>query len=193
MPEYTRDEAIEVVLKMRARFGGVMPTKIDYEEDDTIDLEALARALNVRNYAGVNIAVLRELRKREGRKISILDDGRNSMWQRNNFVVNVEKRDEREEEEKKAGTYESPSAKIKKRIDMSNVVCWDEKSVAESVMKFYKRYGRIPSDKDIQIGGRFRMMDEQTPCSATVYKFLGNRRSKWLEECKAILRSKKKK
>lgn len=79
MPEYTRDEAIEVVLKMRARFGGVMPTKIDYEEDDTIDLNALVKALGVKNYAGANIAVIRELRKREGRKINILDDGRSSV------------------------------------------------------------------------------------------------------------------
>lgn len=193
MSEYTREEAIETVLKMRARFGGVMPTKIDYEEDSTIDLEALARALNVKNYAGVNIAVLRELRKREGRKVNILDDSKDNMWQSNNFIVNSEKQGEREEKEKQAGTYESPSAKIKKRIDSSNILYWDEKSVAESVMKFYKRYGRIPSDKDIQVGGRFRMMDEQTPSSTTVYKFLGNRRSKWLDECKKILRKNKKK
>ena len=67
--QYTFDEAIDTVLELKERFS-TMPTKEDYEKvSKTVDLAGLARALGVRggSYAAINIAVLRELRKREGR------------------------------------------------------------------------------------------------------------------------------
>ena len=186
MEEYTREEAIEKVLAIRARFGGVMPNKRDYDEDESVDLDGLIAALGVKNYAGVNIAVLRELRKREAQNANILD-GKESKWSHENFVLNEKKREEREFVERRNGTYVKPFARIKKRVAESKTLYWDDKVVAELVMKFYNQYGRVPSDKDVQVGEAFRTMEEVTPSSKTLYRVLGGRRSEWLESCQKIL------
>ena len=115
MEEYTREEAIEKVLAIRARFGGVMPNKRDYDEDESVDLDGLITALGVKNYAGVNIAVLRELRKREAQNVKILS-GKEDKWTHENFVLNEKKREEREAIERQNGTYVKPFARIKKRV-----------------------------------------------------------------------------
>lgn len=88
---YTYKEAIDAVINLANARAGVFPLEDDYEEAEdsgAIDIDGLAEALNVgesikrnhvRPYAAVNIAVLRELRKREGRKVFIaIDDSFNS-------------------------------------------------------------------------------------------------------------------
>ncbi|MBR3169444.1 hypothetical protein IKF23_03325 [Candidatus Saccharibacteria bacterium] len=86
---YTYEEAVEIVLKLKEQFG-TMPTKEEYArvaESGEIDLNALLDALNKnpveKNHAGycaaINIAVLREIRRREGRKVYISVDDKN-IW-----------------------------------------------------------------------------------------------------------------
>ena len=80
MAKYTKDEAIDIVLDMKRRCG-TMPTKEDYEKLHWLaDVNDLAEALDVlddmkhlhvRAYAAVNIAVLRELRRRAGKTVFI--------------------------------------------------------------------------------------------------------------------------
>lgn len=80
----TYDEAVDMVLKMKT-LAGTMPTKEDYDKLAYLaDVEDLAKALGVekdmgrlrvRAYAVVNIAVLRELRRRSGLRVKIAEGG----------------------------------------------------------------------------------------------------------------------
>lgn len=80
MAKYTFEEAFDIVGQME-QMCSTMPTAEDYVKLSHIaDVEDLADALGVRNdlgrlniraYAGVNIAVLHERRKRAGKPIFI--------------------------------------------------------------------------------------------------------------------------
>ena len=80
MAKYTFDEAVDIVLDIKNRCG-TMPTHEDYEKFSWVaDVDDLAEALDVkedikllhvRAYAAVNIAVIRELRRRAGKPVYI--------------------------------------------------------------------------------------------------------------------------
>ena len=71
---YTYDEAIKKVLEMRDKLGHI-PKEEEYAQERNIaKLEDLMMALNAENYAAVNITVLREIRRRKGKKVYIAKD-----------------------------------------------------------------------------------------------------------------------
>ncbi len=71
MIEYTYDEAIETVLRMKEELGH-MPELRDYKKDNMVILKGLEKALGVKGYAAVNMTVLRWSRKHEGRPEKIV-------------------------------------------------------------------------------------------------------------------------
>lgn len=87
MINYTREEAIEKVLAMKAELGRI-PTERDYKKDNTVKLEDLEKALGVKGYAAVNIAVLKALRKDEGKTVNF-SELKSKSWQ--DFIINPAK------------------------------------------------------------------------------------------------------
>lgn len=93
---YTYDEAVEIVLRHASRHG--FPINDEGYEMEGLDTNELLMALdtdgelsktlekvNARNYAGINIAILRELRRRKGEEVNISAD-ETSYWGRNNSL-----------------------------------------------------------------------------------------------------------
>lgn len=88
--EYSYEEAVDKVLELANKIG-TMPTKRDYEKYRWfLDVEGLADALdvrqsmarnNVRAYAAVNIAVLREVRRRNGEVVHIAEANEDTVWE----------------------------------------------------------------------------------------------------------------
>lgn len=89
---YTRSEAIRVVLNLANKAGGTFPIQEDYEKAEKareIDIDGLVMALGVRPsmernhtkpYAALNIAVLRELRAHEGKPKRIVSEDPSTRW-----------------------------------------------------------------------------------------------------------------
>ena len=78
MTEYTYEEAIEKILKMKEEHGR-MPTEKDYKKDNTVNFNGLLKAMEAKSYSELNIKVLRELRKREGQPERILPPNRKEL------------------------------------------------------------------------------------------------------------------
>lgn len=180
---YTREEAIEKVLAMKKKFGHI-PTEEEYEAcEDIAKLKDLMAALNATNYAAVNIAVLRELRRREGKKVYIAQLDDEHRWRGRNSAADSrrEKRERRQQEDREAHQASKKQEKTGRGRE------WSKEKVAEALMRFYERYGRFPTGEDFNADGAFKTMGEAAPCGRTLYKNLGKHKSEWLANCAAIL------
>lgn len=193
---YTRNEAIEKVLEIKSKLGH-MPTKEEYEQlKDVVKLEDLMVALDATDYAAVNITVLRELRKREGKQVYIALDRNGNGWHDRTFIANLKQAEETHEcgKSKKDDTGDTDETlvakKPKKEKKKSDKKFWSKEEVAEIVMRFYEQYGHFPKIEDFKSNGAFRNMDELTPCNRTLYRNLGKHRSMWLNACTEILSTK---
>ena len=94
---YSYDEAVEIVLRHASRHG--FPVNDEGYEMEGLDTNELLMALdtdgeisktlekvNARNYAGINIAVLKELRRRKGEEVDIISADEKSHWGGNNSL-----------------------------------------------------------------------------------------------------------
>lgn len=188
---YTREEAIEKVLEIKNRIGH-MPTQLDYEEcEDIAKLEDLMTALDAASYAAINITVLRELRRREGRQVYIAQDYDRRSWHERGFTINPEHVNGEYEQQASSKDVNRQNVAIeapkKERKSMGRVNKWTEVDIAKAVMHFYERYGRLPTGEDFNSNGAFKTMGEATPSNWTIYKTLGRHNTEWLDACRAIL------
>lgn len=183
---YSYEEAIDKVLEIRNRIGGSMPLKEDYDKMEAVaDVDDLADALGVRKtmaitharaYAAVNIAVVRELRHREGvRTVRVADP----------LSVNLNHLAEQKATPEGAARVKEINKNRAKIIEES---LWTKRKVAEAVLRFYDLYGQVPTYEDTCRGGLFAEMDGPTPSNRTLYQYLGISRSGWIEKCKKILK-----
>ncbi|MBR3169446.1 hypothetical protein IKF23_03335 [Candidatus Saccharibacteria bacterium] len=208
--QYTHEEAIEKILQMKEELGH-MPTERDYKKDNIVKLEDLEKALNVKGYAALNIAVLKELRKKQDTTVNLLDDAKKSKW-KNDFVINphkpikVKKKPKTEvkkmEEPKNIATENEGLARSEEPSENKELtVLSDEhvekrrtgkhqtkEEVAKIVKKFYDMKSRLPTDKEMR-DGTFRTICEESrvPSHATCYKYLGKHKEEWLKSIEEIL------
>lgn len=92
--DYTKTEALNAVINLANKSGGTFPFQEDYEEAEAnreIDIDGLIKAFGVassmeytkvRPYAAINIAALREIRRREGKPERIVLEDPSTRWVR---------------------------------------------------------------------------------------------------------------
>ena len=219
--QYTHEEAIEKILQMKEELGH-MPTERDYKRDDTIKLEDLEKALGVKGYAAVNIAVLKSLRKGEGKTVN-LSELKGKSWQSGGFIIDPAKQAQSEAKIAKApkpagdtvgnkayAAIRKPkivAEQNKEVIKMDEEIksgtteikakrdykFWSEEEIARIIKKFYDIKGRLPSDQEIRVGFLRNVCGEPTPTSpTTISKYLGANKTEWLVSVERILSHKTK-